>query len=157
MIEWFRRPGRRDGGSAPGTDELERYRAISHKSLDFRDIDGVKAPCIVMDAARFYQMLVWYRESGSRGASISTDLNILSDGLGHVFVNVRLTFKNDRSVNVMIDAAEHLWFFEEMAKATILTVASDESGEQTIVAVQLPAPEKMVDALDIIRGGLMRK
>jgi len=86
--------------------------------------------------------------------SVDTNLNILQDGLGHVFVEMLLTF-SEGGINekILINANENLEFFESLAKNTMLAIASIDHPEK-IFMIQLPKPEKTNEALEIIKNGL---
>ena len=86
--------------------------------------------------------------------SVDTNLNILQDGIGHVFVEILLTFSNGGiKERVLVNANTHFKFFEYLAQNYILAIASKDSPEN-IFMIQLPKPEKVIEALDIIKNGL---
>jgi len=86
--------------------------------------------------------------------SVDTNLNILQDGLGHVFVEMLLTFSHvEINEKILINANENLEFFESLAKNTMLAIASVSHPEK-IFMIQLPKPEKTHEALEIIKNGL---
>ena len=93
--------------------------------------------------------------------SVNTNLNILQDGLGHVFVEVSLDFSyGDIHEEFLIYANEYLKFFESLADTTMLALSPPQHSEvnqDKIFMVQLPKPERAVDALDIIKNGLQKK
>ena len=92
-----------------------------------------------------------------KSLSINTDLNILQDGLGHVFVEIVLTFSQGGIVEkIMINANNHLEFFQSLAKTSMLSLSSPKSnyGKDNVFMIQLPRPEKAQDALLIIENGL---
>ena len=85
---------------------------------------------------------------------IRDSLNILQDGLGHVFVEMLLTFSHGGiNEKILVNANEHLEFFESLAKNTMLDIASVNHPEK-IFMIQLPKPEKTYEALEIIKNGL---
>jgi len=53
----------------------------------------------------------------------------------------------------LVNANEHLEFFESLAKNTMLAIASVNHPEK-IFMIQLPKPEKTYEALEIIKNGL---
>ena len=57
--------------------------------------------------------------------------------------------------NVLINANENLIFFEALSENTLLAIASKEAPEK-IFMIQLPKPERALDALDIIKSGLAK-
>ena len=89
-----------------------------------------------------------------------TDLNILQDGLGHVFVEIILTFsKWNITETFLVNANTDYTFFESLAKTSMLAIASPQShyGRNNTFMIQLPRPEKAFDALDIIRKALKKE
>ena len=48
---------------------------------------------------------------------------------------------------------ENIEFFEALAENTMISIASKESPEK-IFMIQLPKPERALEALDIIKNGL---
>jgi hypothetical protein len=92
--------------------------------------------------------------------SINTDLNILQDGLGNVFVEVVLTFSKGNVVEkFLVNAKTELSFFESLAQTSMLALSSPHSqyGKENVFMIQLPRPEKAQDALEIIQNALMLK
>ncbi len=92
--------------------------------------------------------------------SVNTDLNILQDGLGNVFVEIILTFSiGNISEKFLVNAKTDLKFFEVLANTSMLVLNSPESryGQDNVIAIQLPRPEKAHDALEIIKTGLISK
>ena len=92
--------------------------------------------------------------------SINTDLNILQDGLGNVFVELVLTFSKGSIVEkFLINAKTDIAFFESLAKTSMLTLSSPKShyGKDNVFMIQLPRPEKAQDALDIIQDALQTR
>ena len=70
--------------------------------------------------------------------SVDTNLNILQDGLGHVFVEMLLTFSyGGINEKILINANENLEFFESLAENTMLPIASVSHPEK-IFMIQLP-------------------
>ena len=70
--------------------------------------------------------------------SVDTNLNILQDGLGHVFVEMLLTFSyGGINEKILINANENLEFFESLAENTMLAIASVSHPEK-IFMIQLP-------------------
>ena len=59
----------------------------------------------------------------------------------------------DRNEKILVNANEHLEFFESLAKNTMLAIASVNHPEK-IFMIQLPKPEKTYEALEIIKTGL---
>ncbi len=139
------------------SDELKRLQEKVHDGITTFDFDGKTIPCIVMPEKRFDEILS--RVAG-KPLSINTDLNILQDGLGHVFVDVVLTFSQGGFVEkFLVDAAKSLEFFESLAGTSMLALSSPHShyGRDNVFMIQLPKPEKAENALEMIREGLKTK
>ena len=131
--------------------ELDDFLARSHKELSIQDFEGKGVPCIEFDGKRFDDIL---SKVAGKPLSVDTNLNILQDGLGHVFVEILLTFSHGGiKENVLINANENIEFFEALAENTMISIASKESPEK-IFMIQLPKPERAIEALDIIKNGL---
>ena len=89
--------------------------------------------------------------------SVDTNLNILQDGLGHVFVEILLTFSHGGiKESVLVNANQNLIFFEALAQNTMIAIASKESPEKLFM-IQLPRPERALKALEIIKSGLAKR
>lgn len=139
------------------SDELKRLREKVHDGITTFDFDGKTIPCIVMPEKRFGEILS--RVAG-KPLSINTDLNILQDGLGHVFVDVVLTFSQGGFIEkFLVDAAKSLEFFESLSNTSMLALSSPHShyGRDNVFMIHLPKPEKAENALEMIREGLKAK
>ncbi len=135
-------------------NELNELLKNSHKDLSVEDFEGKKVPCIGFEGKKFDYML---NRIAGKPLSVDTNLNILQDGLGHVFVEISLTFSHGGiNEKILINADENLEFFESLAKNTMLAIASVNHPEK-IFMIQLPKPERTIDALRIIKDGLERK
>ncbi len=135
-------------------DELKRLLSRVHDGVTTFDFDGRRVPCIVIEASRYDDLL---SEIAGRPLSIDTNLNILQDGLGHVFVDVVLEFSKGGMVErFMVNAKTDLAFFESLADATMLALSSPRShyGRDNVFMIQLPNPARAQDALAIIRKAL---
>ena len=133
--------------------ELDDFLARSHKELSIQDFEGKSVPCIEFDGKKFDGIL---SKVAGKPLAVDTNLNILQDGLGHVFVEMLLTFSHGGiEENVLINANENLIFFEALSENTLLAIASKEAPEK-IFMIQLPKPERALDALDIIKSGLAK-
>ena len=132
-------------------NELDELLKNSHKDLSVEDFEGKNVPCIGFEGKKFDDML---NKVAGKPLSVDTNLNILQDGLGHVFVEMLLTF-SEGGINekILINANENLEFFESLAKNTMLAIASVDHPEK-IFMIQLPKPEKTNEALEIIKNGL---
>ena len=137
------------------SDELERLLGQVHDGITTFDFDGREVPCIMIDDAKYDQML---SKIAGQPLAIDTDLNILQDGLGHVFVDVVLGFsRGGMTERFLVNAATDLIFFESLAKTTMLALSSSKSrhGQDNVFMIQLPNPAKAQDALDIIKKALV--
>lgn len=132
-------------------NELNEFLKNSHKDLSVEDFEGKQVPCIGFEGRKFDDML---NKVAGKPLSVDTNLNILQDGLGHVFVEMLLTFSHGGiNEKILVNANEHLEFFESLAKNTMLAIASVNHPEK-IFMIQLPKPEKTYEALKIIKNGL---
>ena len=132
-------------------NELKELLKNSHKDLSVEDFEGKQVPCIGFEGQKFDDML---NKVAGKPLSVDTNLNILHDGLGHVFVEMLLTFSHGGiNEKILVNANEHLEFFESLAKNTMLAIASVNHPEK-IFMIQLPKPEKTYEALEIIKNGL---
>ena len=139
------------------SDELQQMLDDVHDGITTFDFEGKETPCIIIEDKKYG--LIRAKIEG-QPFSVNTDLNILQDGLGHVFVEIILTFSiGNISEKFLINAKTDLHFFEVLATTSMLVVNSPEStyGKDNVIAIQLPRPEKAHDALEIIKNGLMSK
>jgi len=139
------------------SDELKRFLEQVHQGITTFDFDGKETPCIEIDEKKYDEML---SKVTGQPLSINTDLNILQDGLGNVFVEVTLTFSVGHLVEkFLVNAKTHLDFFEALAKTSMLALSSPKSnyGKDNVFMIQLPRPEKAQDALNIIHDALVPK
>ena len=139
------------------SDELEKLIAQSHDDVTTFDFEGNEIPCIILEEKKYDEIL---SKVAGKSLSINTDLNILQDGLGNVFVEVLLTFSIGNIVEkFLINAKTDLVFFETLAKTSMLALSSPKShyGKDNVFMIQLPRPEKAVDALEIIQNALIPK
>jgi hypothetical protein len=136
------------------SEELKKLLQQSHEGITIFDFDGKPVPCIVMDEKKYDEIL---SKVAGKPLSINTDLNILQDGLGHVFVEVVLTFSQGGIVEkILINANKDISFFQSLAKTSMLALSSPQSsyGKDNVFMIQLPKPEKAEDALGIIEKGI---
>ena len=139
------------------SDELKRFLDQAHQGIGTFDFDGKETPCIEIDEKKYDEML---SKVAGQHLSINTDLNILQDGLGNVFVEVTLTFSVGNIVErFLVNAKTHLDFFKALAQTSMLALSSPKSnyGKDNVFMIQLPRPEKAQDALDIINNALIPK
>ncbi len=134
-------------------NDLKELLAQRHKDITLFDLEGKKVPCIIMEEKRFDDMM---RAIAGRPISVETNLNILQDGLGHVFVKMTLHFSQEIEEKVLLYANESLEFFEALNETSMLAISSPHSeyGRSNVFMIQLPKPEKTADALEIIKKGL---
>ena len=125
-----------------------------HDGITTFNYNGNNIPCVVFGEKKFDEIL---RTVAGKPISVDTNLNILQDGLGHVFVEITLTF-SDGGIDekILLNANESVEFFELLAKTSMLAISSPHSevGKENVFMIQLPRPEKAVNALDIIKRGL---
>ena len=132
-------------------DELEQMLNKSHKDISVEDFEGKKVPCIGFEGRKFDDIL---NKVAGKPLSVDTNLNILQDDSGHVFVEMLLTFSHGGiNEKVLINANENLEFFESLAENTLLAIASVDHPEK-IFMIQLPKPERTQEAFEIIKNGL---
>lgn len=136
------------------SDELKKLSEQVHDNVTTFDFDGKDIPCIVLDERKYDEII---SKIAGKPLAINTDLNILQDGLGHVFVEIILTFSQDGIVEkLLINANKDLFFFQFLAKTSMLALSSPKShyGKDNVFMIQLPKPEKAENALEIIQRGL---
>ena len=136
------------------SEELEKFLLERHKDVTLFDFEGKKVPCIIVDEKKFDNIM---KTIAGKPVSVETNLNILQDGLGHVFVRVTLQFSQGGiEEKFLIYANETVDFFEALAETTMLSLSSPNSsyGSANVFMIQLPKPERAQNALDIIRKGL---
>ena len=134
-------------------DELEELLSKTHKDISIQDFDGKQIPCIEFTQERFDNIISCI---SGKPLSVDTNLNILQDGLGHVFVEILLTFSiGGLTEKVLVDASKNLDFFYVLSQNGILSIASKNAPEKVFM-IQLPKPEKVQDALHIINDGLSK-
>ena len=137
-------------------DEFERLLARTHKDVTIFDYNGIKVPCIILGEKRFDDIM---RIIAGKPVSVETNLNILQDGLGHVFVDMSLNFSQDNMVEkLLLYANDFFEFFEALAVSSLLALSSPRSeyGKSNVFMIQLPKPERAVNALEIIKKGLKK-
>ncbi len=134
-------------------NELEELLLQRHKEVTLFDFEGKQVPCIVVDGKKFENIM---RIIAGKPVSVETNLNILQDGLGHVFVRVTLQFSyGNIEEKFLIYANETVDFFEALAETALLALSSNSQyGSSNVFMIQLPKPERAQNALDIIRKGL---
>lgn len=138
-------------------DEMKKLLEKVHSEITSFDYNNSKVPCIILSEGRYLEIM---KKVAGKPVSVDTNLNILQDGLGHVFVEVALTFSlGDISEKFLLNANTSLDFFESLAKTSMLALSSSNTDAEqgNIFMIQLPKPEKAVNALDIIKQGLQSR
>ena len=129
-----------------------------YKDIGTFDFNGQNVPRIILTDRRFDDIM---SKIQGKPISVNTNLNILQDGLGHVFVEILLDFSyGEIHEEFLIYANESIEFFESLARATMFALSPpnySEVNQDKIFMVQLPKPEKAVEAIDIIKNGLSKK
>ena len=140
------------------SEEMKQMLERTHNDIDIFDFNGKNIPRIMLPDRRFDEIMA---KIHGKPISVNTNLNILHDGLGHVFVEVSLDFSyGDIHEKFLIYANEFLEFFECLADSTMLALSPPQYSEvhqDKIFMVQLPKPERAINALDIIKNGLRKK
>ncbi len=135
-------------------DEMNRLQERVHEGITTFNYNQTNIPCIILAEKRFDEIMSMV---AGKPVSVDTNLNILQDGLGHVFVEVVLTFSDvDINETILLNANTSVDFFELLAKTSMLALSSPHSevGKENVFMIQLPRPEKAINALDIIKRGL---
>ena len=139
------------------SDELKRMLEQVHDGITTFDFEGKETPCIIIDEKKYGSIRA---KIEGQSFSVNTDLDILQDGLGNVFVEVVLTFSiGNISEKFLVNAKTDMGFFNALANTSMLVLNSPESqyGQDNVIAIQLPRPEKAYDALEIINAALIPK
>jgi len=135
-------------------DELKKLLSKVHKSVSTFNYNSNNVPCIILTERRFSEIM---DKIAGRPVSVDTNLNILQNGIGNVFVEITLDFSNsDINEKIILYANESLDFFELLAKTSMLALSSPHSqvGQENVFMIQLPKPEKANNALEVIKRGL---
>ena len=139
-------------------EEMEKLLARVYKEIDIFDFNGKNVPRIILTDRKFDDMM---SKIQGKAVSVNTNLNILQDGLGHVFVEIMLDFSyGEIHEEFLIYANESLEFFESLASTTMFALSPpsySEVNQDKVFMVQLPKPEKAIEAIDIIKNGLSEK
>jgi len=139
-------------------EEMEKLLARVYKEIDIFDFNGKNVPRIILDDRKFDDIM---SKIQGKPVSVNTNLNILQDGLGNVFVEIMLDFSyGEIHEEFLVYANESLEFFECLANTTMFALSPpnySEVNQDKIFMVQLPKPEKAIEAIDIIKNGLSKK
>ena len=137
---------------------MEKLLERVYKDIDIFDFNGQSVPRIILTDRRFDEIM---SKIQGKPVSVNTNLNILQDGLGHVFVEIMLDFSHGEiHEEFLIYANESIEFFESLAKTTMFALSPpnySEVNQDKIFMVQLPKPEKAIEAIDIIKNGISKK
>ena len=138
--------------------EIEQMFERVHKDIGIFDFNGKNVPRIILTDRRFDEIM---SKIHGKPISVNTDLNILQDGLGHVFVEIALNFSHgDIHEEFLIYANDSLEFFNSLANTTMFALSPpqySEVNQDKIFMVQLPKPEKAFQALEMIKNGIQKK
>jgi len=135
-------------------DEFSRLLEQVHKDVTNVDFNGKSIPCIIFAQKKFDEIML---KVAGKPFSIETNLNILDDRLGHVFVEILLNFSIEKiRERILLYANSSIDFFELLSKTSMFAISSEnsEKWQENILMIQLPRPEKAKDALEKIRTGL---
>ena len=127
---------------------------MSHDGITTFDFDGRDIPCILFEEEHYASII---SDMGGKPVSIDTNLNILQDGLGHVFVEMILSLPTEHTdEKILINANKNLDFFASLAETSMLAISSQKSrhGGDNIFVINLPRPDKTNDAFEMIKKGL---
>ncbi len=139
-------------------NEIKQLLERVHKNIDMFDFNGKNVPRIILADRRFDEIM---SKIQGKAISVNTNLNILQDGLGHVFVEILLDFSHgDIHEEFLIYANDSLEFFESLASTVMFALSPpqySEVNQDKIFMVQLPKPEKAIEAVDMIKNGIQKK
>ena len=137
---------------------MEKLFERVYKDIDTFDFNGQNVPRIILTDRKFDDIM---SKIQGKPISVNTNLNILQDGLGHVFVEILLDFSyGEIHEEFLIYANESLEFFESLANVTMFALSPpnySEVNQDKIFMVQLPKPDKATEAIDIIKNGIQKK
>ena len=138
--------------------EIEQMLERVHKDIGVFDFNGKSVPRIILTDRRFDEIML---KIHGKPVSVNTDLNILQDGLGHVFVEIVLNFSyGDIHEEFLIYANDSFEFFRLLANTTMFALSPpqySEVNQDKIFMVQLPKPEKAFQALEMIKNCIQKK
>ena len=138
--------------------EIEHMLERVNKDIGVFDFNGKSVPRFILTDRRFDEIM---SKIHGKPVSVNTDLNILQDGLGHVFVEIVLNFSyGDIHEEFLIYANDSFEFFRLLANTTMFALSPpqySEVNQDKIFMVQLPKPEKAFQALEMIKNGIQKK
>lgn len=136
------------------SNEMKRMLAQVHNDITVFDSgESSKVPCIIFEEGYYNEII---RNLAGKPVSVDTNLDILQDGRGHVFVEIKLE-SSIRGLNekILVYANDHLDFFESLSESGMLALSpKSQEGEANVFMIQLPKKQKAKDALQIIKDGL---
>ena len=135
---------------------MKKLLSRVHESITVFNYNGNNVPCIILSENRFFEIM---NRIAGKPVSVDTNLNILQNKLGNVFVEISLDFsEGDIHDKFLLYANKSLDFFESLAKTSMLALSSPHSqvAQENVFMIQLPKPEKAVNALDVIKRGLQQ-
>jgi hypothetical protein len=135
-------------------NEMKKLLERVHQSITIFNYNGNNVPCIILSEKRFSDMM---SKIAGKAVSVDTNLNILQNKRGNVFVEISLDFsEGDINEKILLYANQSLDFFESLAKTSMLAISSPHSqiGKENVFMIQLPKPEKAINALDVIKRGM---
>lgn len=138
-------------------DETKKLLDKVHLGVTSFNYNGTQVPCVILAEKKFDEIMA---KIAGKPVSVDTNLNIQQNGLGNVFVEVVLTFSHgDIEEKLLLYANESLDFFESLESTAMLALSSPHSqvGKENVFMIQLPRPEKITNALEIIKKGLAEK
>src|SRR5579872_3663295 len=92
--------------------ELDKLLAQANKDVTLFEFEGKKVPCIIIEEKRFDEIM---KSIAGKPVSVETNLNILQDGLGHVFVRMTLNFSQGQiEEKILLYANESFDFFQAL-------------------------------------------
>ena len=137
---------------------MEKLLERVYNDIDTFDFNGKNVPRIILTDRKFDNLM---SKIQGKPVSVNTNLNILQDGLGHVFVEITLDFSyGEIHEEFLVYANESLEFFESLVNTTMFALSPpnySEVNQDKIFMVQLPKPERAIEAIDIIKNGLRKK
>ena len=137
---------------------MEKLLERVHNDIDIFDFNGKNVPRIILTDRKFDDLM---SKIQGKPVSVNTNLNILQDGLGHGFVEITLDFSyGEIHEEFLVYANESLEFFESLVNTTMFALSPpdySEVNQDKIFMVQLPKPERAIEAIDIIKNGLRKK
>ena len=146
-------------------EQLEQYRAQSHKNFAAIKMGDSLVPVIEVDVERFTNVMSLYKDANPAIDSIRkhgviySEVDVISDGLGNVFGKLIMTFPNKKTEQFLIDATKNMDFFVQMTTSLMYAVGPIDGpgGIENILVVQLPKRDDAEGLLFKIQKDLQRK